>query len=86
MLFTLLFLTLTLGVIWLFAGKILTQPGKLAVKLSIHTGVGLIILWVVDLVGAAVGFNIPLNFFTVMVTGLLGLPGLAMLGILRFIV
>jgi hypothetical protein len=36
--------------------------------------------------GSFIAFTIPLNFFTVLVTGILGLPGVAMLGLLQVIV
>ncbi len=83
---TLVFLVFAVGFITLLVGKLMFQPAKLLVKLGINSLIGILMLWLVNFLGSYVGFSIPLNPFTVIVTGLLGFPGLAMLGILEFLV
>ncbi|MDA8442803.1 MAG: pro-sigmaK processing inhibitor BofA family protein [Peptococcaceae bacterium] len=83
---TLIFLLVTLGLSILFIGALIFQPAKLMAKISLNTILGLVILWGLNFAGAYFNFNIPLNAFTVIVTGILGVPGIAMLGVLQFIV
>lgn len=83
---TILFLVVTVGIIALMCGNLLLQPGKLIFKLAANSVLGLLILWLVNFAGGYIGFNVPLNPFTVIVTGSLGLPGLAMLTFLEIII
>ncbi|HZW83198.1 MAG TPA: pro-sigmaK processing inhibitor BofA family protein [Candidatus Deferrimicrobium sp.] len=70
----------------LLLGKLVSKPVTLIKKLVINSVIGLGILWILNSLGSFVAFAIPLNFFTVLVTGILGLPGVAMLGLIQVIV
>lgn len=83
-------LILFIGLFFLFlifvVSKSVQQPGKLLSIAVVNSFIGLVILWIVNLAGSYVGFKLPLNAVTVLVTGFLGIPGLAMLGVLFLIV
>ncbi len=83
---TLLLVVLAAGVVFLLAGKLAFQPAKLLLRIGFSGFIGLAVLWLVNFAGAYVGFTIPLNPFTVLITGLLGVPGLAMLSVLEILI
>jgi inhibitor of the pro-sigma K processing machinery len=80
----LMLVSCALGILLL--GKLVSKPGTLIKKLLFNSAIGIVIIWIINSLGSFVAFTIPLNFFTVLVTGILGLPGVAMLGLLQVIV
>ncbi|KLI01955.1 pro-sigma K processing regulatory protein [Sporolactobacillus inulinus CASD] len=54
--------------------------GKLAVRLV----VGALLLFLLNVIGESFSMHIPINLATAAVSGLLGLPGLAALIIIKF--
>lgn len=62
------------------------HPSRLLGKAAVNSLLGIGLLWLLNSLGYFVGFTVPLNLFTVLVTGALGIPGIAMLGILELIV
>ena len=73
---------LLLGVI-LF--RILLAPIRLVVKLALHAAVGLLSLILLNLLAPLSGDLIPVNAVTVLVSGIFGLPGTALLILLELI-
>lgn len=73
---------LLLGVI-LF--RILLAPIRLVVKLALHAAVGLLSLILLNLLAPLSGVLIPVNAVTVLVSGIFGLPGTALLILLELI-
>ncbi len=65
--------------------KILSWPFKLILKLIVNIILGGILLYVVNLAGALIGFTIPFNWITALIAGLLGVPGVVLLAIFQFI-
>lgn len=59
--------------------KVFMQPIKLLWKLVINSAIGIILLLIVNYVGAYVDFSLPINIITVLVAGFLGLPGILLL-------
>ncbi len=86
LLFSLLFLAFLLILFW--AGKVLLKPIKLALKIVFNSAIGIILLWVLNFLGAKV-LGVPqmlqLNLFTVLTAGFLGIPGVIILIILKYI-
>ncbi len=70
----------------LFMRNSVKHPSKLLGKAAVNSLLGIGLLWLLNSLGHFIGLSIPLNVFTVLVTGALGVPGLAMLGILQVIV
>lgn len=56
--------------------------GRLGVKLII----GALMLFLFNLIGQSFSWHLPINFITAAITGLLGLPGLAVLVIMKLMV
>jgi len=63
--------------------RLLYGPLRFLVRVAYRTLLGAGALWVVNLIGGLFGYHLPLNLPTAMITGLLGLPGLAVVAILR---
>ena len=71
---------LLLGVI-LF--RILLAPIRLVVKLALHAAAGLLSLILLNFLAPLSGVLIPVNAVTVLVSGIFGLPGTALLILLE---
>ncbi|MHB1652505.1 MAG: pro-sigmaK processing inhibitor BofA family protein [Desulfitobacteriaceae bacterium] len=80
---TYIFLGLLLVLIFLVARSALTKP-RLLLRLTIHVLGGIVGLWLFDLLLSVIGFEIPINLFTIALVGLLGLPGVLALSALQF--
>ena len=69
-----------LGVIQLFAA-----PLKLALKVLLNTLLGFAALYLLNLAAPLTGFTLGLNLFNALSIGILGVPGLALLILLRLV-
>ncbi|HEY3365267.1 MAG TPA: pro-sigmaK processing inhibitor BofA family protein [Symbiobacteriaceae bacterium] len=72
-------------VVLLLLLQVLARPLAFLLKVLGNSLAGGVVLWLVNLVGATLGFHLALNPVTAVVVGLLGLPGLAGLGIMRLL-
>lgn len=73
-------------IIFLFIfGKIFIIPLKSILKLVINSVLGGILIYIINLVGMNFGFHIGLNLLTAIIVGLLGVPGAALLVVLKII-
>ncbi|MBO8170159.1 MAG: pro-sigmaK processing inhibitor BofA family protein [Thermoanaerobacteraceae bacterium] len=59
-----------------FIMYLLAKPFRWLFRLVYNSLIGLLLLWVVNLVGQVVGFHVPINLLTVLIVGFLGVPGL----------
>ena len=59
-------------------------PLKLGTKIFVNGAAGFFSLWLLNLISGFTGFFFPINFVTVLIAGFLGLPGIALLGLLQF--
>lgn len=66
--------------------KIFSAPIKLIIKLLINALMGGIALVVLNWIGSFFNFHIELNFFSALITGALGIPGIIILIILKSII
>jgi len=64
---------------------ILRRPMKWIFRLLFNTIGGFVSLFMLNLVGSAIGINLGLTLFNAVVVGILGLPGVALLLILPWI-
>lgn len=69
-----------LGVIQLFAA-----PLKLALKVLLNTLLGFAALYALNLAAPLTGFTLGLNLFNALSIGILGIPGLVLLILLRLV-
>lgn len=56
-------------------GRIFIVPIKWVFKLLINSALGGILIWIINLIGANLGFHIGINIATLLVVGILGVPG-----------
>lgn len=73
-------------IIFLFIfGRLFIWPLKSIFKLIINSVLGGILIYIINIVGMNFGFHIGLNAITAIIVGLLGIPGAALLVILKII-
>lgn len=75
------------GIIFLYIfGRLFYRPMRIILKLVLNTILGVAVLLVINFVGDSLfGFHIAINVFSMLITGLLGLPGVGLLIGLKFI-
>lgn len=56
-------------------GRLLLVPGKWLWRLVLNSLVGALLMWLVNLFSGLTSFTVAINPFTVLITGLLGIPG-----------
>lgn len=62
--------------------RLLAVPMQLLFRLAIHGLFGFLCLWILNSIGPHTGILIPINLATVLIAGLLGAPGIGILGFL----
>lgn len=72
--------------ILIIIGKIFILPLKKIFKLLINAIVGSGILYVTNLIGANFNFHIGLNWWTILCSGLLGVPGVILVIFLKLLI
>ena len=65
--------------------KLLKKPLKWALKLLIHAASGYIALLVLNFFGGIVGLSIEITWVSAIIVGILGLPGVILLLIMKYI-
>lgn len=58
----------------LIFGRLFILPIKMIAKLLLNSILGIIILYIINLIGANFAFHIGINWITIAVVGLLGAP------------
>lgn len=67
-------------------GKILFVPLKMIFKLILNSILGGILIWLINLVGITWGLHIGINVITMLIVGLLGVPGAVLLTVLAIFI
>ncbi|MBQ2937439.1 MAG: pro-sigmaK processing inhibitor BofA family protein [Clostridia bacterium] len=67
-------------------GRVFIVPIKKVLKLVVNSVLGGITIFLINLIGGTFGFHIGLNVFTSILVGLLGLPGVVCLIIIRLLI
>lgn len=67
-------------------GKIFIVPLKMIIKLLINSIIGVILLYIINLIGGIWGLHIGINFITAIFVGLLGVPGAILLVIFKLFI
>ena len=65
--------------------RLLLLPLTYILKLAIHSGCGFVCLWLLNTVTPFTGIVFPINGVTVLIAGILGLPGIGLLALLAVI-
>ena len=64
-------------------GKIFIVPIKKIIKLIINSILGGALIYIINIIGEGYGFHIGLNIITSILVGILGIPGVVLLIILK---
>lgn len=67
-------------------GKVFIVPIKAILKLIINSILGIILLYIVNLIGGIWNFHIGINVVTAIVVGILGIPGIVLLTIMQLFI
>ena len=65
--------------------KLLLKPMKWAAKLALHALSGFVCLWLINSVAGFTGLTLPVNLVTVLVSGICGVPGIAVIALLELL-
>lgn len=69
----------------LIFGKIFFLPIKKIFKVVLNTGLGALVIFVINTIGTSFGFHIGLNIINALIVGILGIPGAVLLILLKVI-
>lgn len=64
--------------------KVLALPVKIIIKLLINGLIGGAIIFAINYIGAGCGFVLPLEWWSAILVGILGIPGAIILVIIQF--
>ncbi|MBQ7737681.1 MAG: pro-sigmaK processing inhibitor BofA family protein [Oscillospiraceae bacterium] len=84
MLYLLLMVAAAVALIALFI-RIIRLPLKLIVKVLLHAAAGFVALFVLNFLGSWVGIYIEMNWINSLITGLLGVPGVLLLLLIKYV-
>ena len=63
--------------------RLLLLPIRWITKVGIHGTFGFLCLWVLNSVSGITGVYLPINAVTVLIAGILGVPGIGLIGALE---
>ncbi|GEN89358.1 pro-sigmaK processing inhibitor BofA family protein [Oceanobacillus sp. FSL W8-0428] len=82
-----LFIGIIIGlIILLFIVGAPVKPMKYIGKATIRLGIGALLLFFLNVFGGAIGLHIPINLFTVLVSGFLGVFGVGSLAAIHLFI
>ncbi len=65
--------------------KLIRTPLRWALKLLLHALIGFVALFLLNFFGSLIGLELDLNWFNALVTGLLGVPGVLLLLLFKYL-
>lgn len=65
--------------------KVLLTPMKWAFRATLHGVGGFVCLWLMNTASVFTGLSLPVNAVTVLLSGTLGIPGLALIALLELV-
>lgn len=65
--------------------KILFTPMKWIFKLALHALTGFVCLWLLNSVSGFTGLELPINAVTTLISGVFGVPGIAVIVLLELL-
>ena len=80
----LIYIACIIGII--IVGKIFIVPIKIILKLILNSVLGVILLYIINMVGAIWGLHIGINLINALIVGILGIPGAILLLILTIFI
>ena len=70
----------------IIVAKLLAWPIKKIIKLAINVGLGVLMIYLVNTFGGAIGITIPFNIVTALIAGVFGVPVVILLIIIGFFI
>lgn len=74
-----------IAILVLVVFTILRKPIKIIFKLILNTVIGFLALFVINYLGAFIGVTIAVNWINAVIVGVLGVPGVALILLLKWI-
>ena len=71
-------------VMLIIIGRLFIFPLKKIFKLIINSVIGTALIYIINLIGGNFNFHIGLNWWTILCTGILGIPGVILVVLLKF--
>ncbi len=68
----------------IIVGKLMVLPIKKIIKLIINSVLGIMLMNVINVIGNNYNFHLGINWWTILISGLLGIPGVILVVILKF--
>ncbi len=65
--------------------RLLRRPLKLALRVVLNSALGLLALWLLDSTAPVTGLTLGVNWFNALTVGVLGLPGLGLLLLVKWV-
>ena len=65
--------------------KVMSAPFKMMWRFFLNVVFGGLALWIFNLMGGLFGFTLNINIITAFIVGFLGMPGVVLLVVLKFI-
>lgn len=76
---------IVIAVVALVCFRIFTKPIRLVLKILLNIGFGFLALLILNFLGGFIGVGLGVNWLNAAVVGILGLPGVVLLLILRWL-
>lgn len=64
--------------------RLLRRPLKLALRVVLNSALGLLALWLLDSTAPVTGLTLGVNWFNALTVGVLGVPGLGLLLLVKW--
>lgn len=75
------------GIVFLFMiGRAFHKPLNFVLRLLLNAAAGGLVLWGLNLLGQKWAVTMPVNPFTALVAGFLGIPGVLLLLVLKYLI
>lgn len=62
------------------------RPMRFIANSTVKLGIGILLLFFINVFGGSIGLHVPINFFTVAVSGFLGIFGVGSLAAIHFFI
>ena len=66
-------------------GKIFVIPLRKILKLILNSIIGAVLIYIINIVGSNFNFHIGLNWWTIVCSGILGVPGVVLIFVLKIL-
>ena len=63
--------------------RLLLRPIRLVFKLALYSASGFLCLWLLNTTSGFTGIHLPINAVTVLISGIMGIPGIGLVALLE---